>query len=106
MWGLRSVVAKENRGGNRVFRTGVDPTNGALSAPKTQRKERAMNWDRVEGNWKQFTGKVKEKWGKLTDDDLTVINGKQDQLVGRIQERYGVAKDEAEKQVKTWAGGL
>ncbi|HEY1859153.1 MAG TPA: CsbD family protein [Gemmataceae bacterium] len=54
-----------------------------------------MNWDRVEGNWKQVTGKVKEQWGKLTDDDLTVINGKQDQLVGRIQERYGVAKDEA-----------
>jgi uncharacterized protein YjbJ (UPF0337 family) len=69
-------------------------------------KEDAMNWDRVEGNWKQFAGKVKEKWGKLTDDDLTVIGGKQDQLVGRIQERYGVARDEAEKQVKTWAGGL
>lgn len=65
-----------------------------------------MNWDRVEGNWKQFAGRVKEKWGKLTDDDLTVINGKQDQLVGRIQERYGVAKDEAEKQVRTWAGDL
>jgi uncharacterized protein YjbJ (UPF0337 family) len=69
-------------------------------------KEDAMNWDRVEGNWKQFAGKVKEKWGKLTDDDITVINGKQDQLVGRIQERYGIARDEAEKQVNTWAGGL
>jgi uncharacterized protein YjbJ (UPF0337 family) len=69
-------------------------------------KERAMNWDRVEGNWKQFAGKVKEKWGKLTDDDLTVINGKQDQLVGRIQERYGCARDEAEKQVRNWAGDL
>ena len=44
-----------------------------------------MNWDRVEGNWKQVTGKVKEQWGELTDDDLTVINGKQDQLVGRVQ---------------------
>lgn len=65
-----------------------------------------MNWDRVEGNWKQFTGKVKEKWGELTDDDLTVIGGKQDQLVGRIQERYGVAKDDAQKQVNTWIGGL
>jgi uncharacterized protein YjbJ (UPF0337 family) len=65
-----------------------------------------MNWDRVEGNWKQFAGKVREKWGKLTDDDLQVINGQQDQLVGRIQERYGVAKDEAQKQVKNWVGGL
>jgi uncharacterized protein YjbJ (UPF0337 family) len=69
-------------------------------------QEDAMNWDRIEGNWKQFTGKVKEKWGKLTEDDLTTIDGKQDQLVGRIQERYGVAKDEAQKQVNTWVGGL
>lgn len=59
-----------------------------------------MNQDRVEGNWKQLKGKVKEKWGKLTDDDLTVIEGHQEQLAGRIQERYGIAKDEAEKQVK------
>jgi uncharacterized protein YjbJ (UPF0337 family) len=66
-------------------------------------EERNMNWDRIEGNWKQVTGKVKEKWGKLTDDDLAVINGKQDQFVGRVQERYGIAKDEAERQVKEWA---
>lgn len=65
-----------------------------------------MNWQRIEGNWKQFSGQVKEKWGKLTDDDLTVINGRQEQLVGRIQERYGIAKDEAEKQVSTWTNGL
>lgn len=65
-----------------------------------------MNWQRIEGNWKQFTGKAKEKWGKLTDDDLTVINGKQEQLVGRIQTRYGIAKDEAEKQVSSWSNGL
>jgi uncharacterized protein YjbJ (UPF0337 family) len=65
-----------------------------------------MNWDRIEGNWKQFAGKVKEKWGELTEDDLRVINGQQDQLVGRIQERYGIAKEEAQKQVKNWAGGL
>ena len=65
-----------------------------------------MNWQRIEGNWKQFSGQVKEKWGKLTDDDLTVINGKQEQLVGRIQERYGIAKDEAEKQVSTWTERL
>lgn len=61
-----------------------------------------MNTDRMEGNWKQLKGKVKEQWGKLTDDDLTVIEGNQDQLAGRIQERYGVAKDEAEKQIKTF----
>jgi uncharacterized protein YjbJ (UPF0337 family) len=65
-------------------------------------KDSQMNWDRVEGNWKQITGKVKEQWGKLTEDDITVINGKQDQLVGRIQERYGIAKDEAQRQVDSW----
>jgi uncharacterized protein YjbJ (UPF0337 family) len=61
-----------------------------------------MNQDRIEGNWKQFKGKVKEQWGKLTDDDIDVIAGKRDQLLGRIQERHGVAKDEAETQVKNW----
>ena len=62
-----------------------------------------MNWDRIEGNWKQFKGKVKEQWGKLTDDDLDVAAGKRDQLVGRIQNRYGIAKDEAERQADDWA---
>jgi uncharacterized protein YjbJ (UPF0337 family) len=61
-----------------------------------------MNWDRIEGNWKQFTGQVKEGWGKLTDDDIAIVNGKRDQLVGKIQERYGCAKDEADRQVKAW----
>lgn len=61
-----------------------------------------MNKDEIGGNWKQFKGKAKEKWGKLTDDDMTVIEGKRDQLVGRIQERYGYAKDRAEKEVTDW----
>jgi uncharacterized protein YjbJ (UPF0337 family) len=58
-----------------------------------------MNWDQIEGKWKQSLGKVKEKWGKLTDDDLTAINGKKEQLIGKIQERYGIAKEAAQKQV-------
>jgi uncharacterized protein YjbJ (UPF0337 family) len=58
-----------------------------------------MNSDQLAGKWRQASGKVKEKWGKLTDDDLTTINGQTEQLVGRIQERYGVAKEVAEKQV-------
>jgi len=61
-----------------------------------------MNWDQVEGKWKQVQGTVKQKWGKLTDDDLDVIAGSRDKLVGRIQERYGIAKDEAQKQVDSW----
>jgi uncharacterized protein YjbJ (UPF0337 family) len=58
-----------------------------------------MNWDQVEGKWKQASGKVQEKWGKLTNDDLQVIGGKRDQLIGKIQERYGVAKEDAARQV-------
>ena len=57
-----------------------------------------MNWDQVEGKGKQYKGKMKEKWGKLTDDDLDVVDGRRQQLVGKIQERYGIAKDAAEKQ--------
>ena len=61
-----------------------------------------MNWDRIEGNWKQFSGTVREKWGKLTNDDLDMIAGKRQQLAGRIQERYGIAKDEAEREIDDW----
>ena len=61
-----------------------------------------MNENTIRGNWKQFKGKVKEQWGKLTDDDVDVIDGKREQLVGKIQERMGLAQDEAEKQVSNW----
>jgi uncharacterized protein YjbJ (UPF0337 family) len=61
-----------------------------------------MNWDIAAGNWKTFKGKVKEQWGKLTDDDLTRIEGKRDQLLGVVQQRYGLAKDEAERQIRDW----
>jgi uncharacterized protein YjbJ (UPF0337 family) len=61
-----------------------------------------MNWDQIKGNWTQFTGKVKETWGDLTDDDIARIEGSQEQLVGRIQERYGIAKEEAQEQVDAW----
>ncbi len=59
-----------------------------------------MNWDIVEGNWNQFKGKIKAKWGKLSDDSLDVISGKRDELAGKIQETYGVSRDEAEQQIK------
>ena len=61
-----------------------------------------MNWDTIKGNWSQMTGKVKEEWGDLTDDDLTEAAGERDQLVGKIQARYGVAKDAAERQVDSF----
>ena len=59
-----------------------------------------MSWNRIEGNWKQFKGKVKETWGELTDDELDQIAGKRDILLGKIQEKYGIAQDEADKRIK------
>ncbi|MBC5766209.1 CsbD family protein [Ramlibacter albus] len=59
-----------------------------------------MNHDRIEGRWKQIKGKVKEQWGRLTDDDLEVIAGRRDQLLGRIQQRHGIAREEAEREVR------
>jgi uncharacterized protein YjbJ (UPF0337 family) len=61
-----------------------------------------MNWDQVEGKWKQLRGGIKQKWGKFTDNDLDYIAGKRDQFVGRLQERYGIAREEAQKQVDEW----
>lgn len=61
-----------------------------------------MNRDTTQGKFTQLKGKIKEQWGKLTDDEITQIDGKRDQLVGRVQERYGLAKEMAEKQVKEW----
>lgn len=65
-----------------------------------------MNKDQLQGQWNQVKGKVKEKWGKLTDDDLTQVNGKRDQLLGKIQQRYGYAKEKAENELKNWEGTL
>ncbi|MBT9517273.1 MAG: CsbD family protein [Methyloversatilis discipulorum] len=59
-----------------------------------------MNWDTVEGNWKQFKGTVKARWGKLTDDQIDVIAGKRMELSGRIQEAYGLTKEQAERQIE------
>jgi uncharacterized protein YjbJ (UPF0337 family) len=61
-----------------------------------------MDWDRIAGNWKQFTGKAKEQWGKLTDNDLVEINGKREQLEGKLQEHYGYDKDQIRREVDDW----
>jgi uncharacterized protein YjbJ (UPF0337 family) len=65
-----------------------------------------MNWNTIEGNWKQFAGKARERWGRLTDSDWQMIAGKRDQLIGRIQERYGIAQDEASRQADEWSRAL
>jgi len=61
-----------------------------------------MDWDRIAGNWKQWTGSAKEQWGKLTDDDLAVVNGQREQLEGKLQERYGYSKDQVRQEVDDW----
>jgi uncharacterized protein YjbJ (UPF0337 family) len=88
-------LRKRNYSGTYVF------TSGDFVSWST---EVYMDWNRVEGNWKQIKGSVKEKWGKLTDDDLNVINGRRDQLEGKIQQRYGLAKDQVRKDVDDWYG--
>jgi uncharacterized protein YjbJ (UPF0337 family) len=65
-----------------------------------------MNWDQVKGKWKQMTGDVKTRWGKLTDDDLHVAGGERDKLVGVVQERYGIAKEQAQQEVDDWHASL
>jgi len=61
-----------------------------------------MNWDQIEGKWRQAKGSAKQKWGKLTDDDLTYIGGSKDKFVGRLQERYGLNKEQAQNQLDEW----
>ncbi len=65
-----------------------------------------MNWDQVEGNWKEFMGGVKERWGKLTDDELTTIGGKRDKLAGMLQKKYGMAKDAVEDEIAKFESEL
>lgn len=65
-----------------------------------------MNWDSIMGKWKQYSGEVKKHWGKLTDDELLQVNGDREILAGKIQEKYGVARDEAHKQIDEWADKL
>jgi uncharacterized protein YjbJ (UPF0337 family) len=65
-----------------------------------------MNWEQIEGKWDQLKGKVRAQWGKLTDDDLAQVGGRKDQLVGRLKERYGIEKEQAERQVDDWISGI
>jgi uncharacterized protein YjbJ (UPF0337 family) len=65
-----------------------------------------INWETIAGKWKQYTGEVKSNWGKLTDDELLEINGDREILAGKLQERYGIAKEDANRQIDEWAGKL
>src|ERR1700737_3720887 len=84
----------------------VDPTSIRFSRNKFIQEAELVNWDQVQGNWKQLASSVKARWGQLTSDDLNVISGHREELVGRLEQRYGIAKDEARNQVEQWSAGL
>jgi uncharacterized protein YjbJ (UPF0337 family) len=83
------------------------PASGQTPRPDTvtmtgKPKTGPVTWDRIAGNWKLFKGKVQKQWGKLTKDDIVIANGRRDELVGRIQARYGIDKAQADQQVDAW----
>jgi uncharacterized protein YjbJ (UPF0337 family) len=86
----------------------VDRTDSRAAQDSLQQNnlEGRMNWDQIEGKWNQMKGRLREKWGNLTEDDLEMIAGKRDQLIGRLQVRYGIAKEEASKQVDEFVSSL
>jgi uncharacterized protein YjbJ (UPF0337 family) len=86
--------------------TSRSATRKICGVPRLPLEEDGMDWDRIAGNWKQFGGKIKEKWGQLTDDDVTAINGRRDQLEGKLQERYGWAKDQVRRDVDDWLDAM
>jgi len=108
---LNNRLAKRSKSPVEIIRTGnPNAVEAFYQSPsvgdKPTKRSIVMDWDRIEGNWKQFSGKVKEKWGQLTDDDLSKINGRRDQLEGIIQQRYGYAKDQARDEVDRWSNTL
>jgi uncharacterized protein YjbJ (UPF0337 family) len=86
----------------QTSQAGIERKSTHIAGVCRMTQEVYMDWNRVDGNWKQVKGKVKEKWGNLTDDDLDKIAGRRDQLEGKIQERYGIAKDQAKKDIDSW----
>jgi uncharacterized protein YjbJ (UPF0337 family) len=98
---LRSIQATETTHHDAAVPIGTFELPARYKTIATQ-EEMAMDWNRIEGNWKQFKGAAKEKWGKLTDDDLNVIEGRREQLEGKLQQRYGFAKDQIHKDVDDW----
>jgi uncharacterized protein YjbJ (UPF0337 family) len=70
------------------------------------RKEHTMDWNELKGSWKQMKGTVRQKWAKLTDDDVEYVGGSSERLLGKVQERYGMAKDAAKREIDDWISGL
>jgi uncharacterized protein YjbJ (UPF0337 family) len=100
---VESAPVEDDVGTNLAQRQlGASVAAKSCHTKKLPEKEFAMDWNRIEGNWKQFKGKIKEQWGHLTDDDLEKVAGRREQLEGKIQEHYGISKDAARKDVDDW----
>jgi uncharacterized protein YjbJ (UPF0337 family) len=80
----------------------IQKRSPGLNLPTRLQRSDQMNWDRIEGNWKEFKGKAQKQWGKLTNDDLEVVKGKRTELAGRLQQRYGYGKDQADREIDAW----
>ena len=78
----------------------------AMSTDEARMRAALPSWERVSGNWNQFAGRIRQRWGELTDDDLAVIDGQHQRLIGKLQERYGIIRDQAEIQIAEWLKGL
>jgi uncharacterized protein YjbJ (UPF0337 family) len=78
----------------------------ANAEKQTERGGKIVNWDQIKGNWKQFKGKARQKWGKLTDDELDMMEGKREELIGKVQEKYGITREQAEKDVNEFGTSL
>ena len=98
---MRPIAILATFGGLAVLAAPLVATAQTTGAATTQSDAKTI-WEKVKGNWNQTKGAVKEEWGKLTDDDLFVIEGRRDQLIGKIQARYGISREQAEAQVGAW----
>jgi uncharacterized protein YjbJ (UPF0337 family) len=105
-WNKHAETGKAHARKSLRYQACALPEQGRAWPAFSIRKEQVMNWDRVEGNWRQLKGKVKEQWGKLTDDQIDQVAGKRDQLVGLVQEKYGIERDRAERDVDSWVSKL
>lgn len=104
MSAIRSEPLNCNDGAVHFF--GTIDLEIRCSGKNSTAKELAMNWNQVEGNWEQFKGKVQKQWGKITNDDLDVINGSRKELVGRLQKHYGKAQEDIEREIDAWSTRL
>ena len=99
---LIALAAAVSLGAPALAQVSKPEAQTSQRAPAAQETQRLVTWDKIAGNWKRFKGKVRKQWGRLTNDDMAVARGRREELVGKIQARYGIDKEQADKQVEAW----